>query len=133
MPYVLIVEDDPGDVKKSRGFLEQVQPQHEIRVATSATAALRQLNQAIANEAELPEFVVLDLELEHESGFEVLRFWKTNDVFGRIPILVWTILDEPEIQICKYFGVQAVVRKQDGMKAFAEGIKVLGRAGGAAS
>jgi CheY-like chemotaxis protein len=62
----------------------------------------------------LPELIVLDLMLYIESGFEVLRRWREEPELRAIPIIVWTVMGEPEQSICGYFGVQEVLPKWAG-------------------
>ena len=67
--------------------------------------------------AELPDKIVLDLDLGYESGYELLRYWHSNPKLSSIQVIVWTVMGEEQQEICKLFKVQAVVSKWRGASA----------------
>jgi DNA-binding response OmpR family regulator len=63
-----------------------------------------------------PDLILLDLSFPRESGFEVLRYWKSNAKLNKIPVVVWTVMGDTEKKLCEFFGVEHVVPKWAGPK-----------------
>lgn len=61
----------------------------------------------------LPDAMVIDLDLGAESGFELLRFWHSDSHISSIPLIVWTMMGERQNDICRLFGVNRFVQKDD--------------------
>ena len=75
----------------------------------------------LKGEVPLPDGIVLDLDLGHESGFELLRFWHSTPRLSSIPVMIWSVLDN-EKQICELFKVNSFVSKWEGPKAFRDAL-----------
>jgi CheY-like chemotaxis protein len=110
MRKVLIVEDNPSDIRKSEDVLNRLGVQ-EIELATTVAKAIKYLDDVRAGSREAPDVIILDLSFSLESGFEVLRFWKSHAELRNIRIVVWTVMGELEQQLCRLFGVEEVVPK----------------------
>ena len=63
-----------------------------------------------------PDLIVLDLNVGHDSGFEVLRLYKSNPKLQSCDIIVWTGSGAIEKELCEHFGVECV-RKSEGDSA----------------
>jgi CheY-like chemotaxis protein len=108
MRRVLIVEDNTSDLRQSSAILRKLHFE-EVDAVNNVPAALLQLQDALEKKRPAPDLVLLDLSFTGESGFEVLRFWKSHQ--GRLKetrIVVWTVMGETEQQLCRYFGVDVV-------------------------
>jgi len=55
-----------------------------------------------------PDLIVLDLNVGHDSGFEVLRLYKSNAKLQSCDIIVWTGSGPIEKELCDHFGVACV-------------------------
>lgn len=55
-----------------------------------------------------PDFIVLDLNVGYDSGFEVLRLYKSNPRLQACDIIVWTASGAIEKELCEHFGVECV-------------------------
>ena len=110
MRRVLIVEDNPSDIRKSEDVLKRLGVQ-EIKLATTVAKAIEYLDDVRAGSRPAPDVIILDLSFSLESGFEVLRFWKSHAQLKNIRIVVWTVMGELEQQLCRLFGVKEVVPK----------------------
>ena len=133
MPLLLLVEDTPADLRKawdiaqSAGFTE-------CEVSTYASNALMYLEKAFEGKAPLPDAMLIDLNLGTESGFELLRFWHGNSKLKRIPIVVWSVMDGSEREICRLFGVYRFVSKHDSPAVLREAlVSIISTAGSSAS
>jgi CheY-like chemotaxis protein len=68
-----------------------------------------------------PDLIVLDLNVGHDSGFEVLRLYKSNPGLQACDIIVWTGSGAIEKELCEHFGVECVP-KSGGDAALVEAI-----------
>ena len=127
MNCLLVVEDQPSDIKvavdaaRSAGI-------PVIESHTTLRGAQEYLEKGLRGEIPLPDGIVLDLDLGHESGFELLRFWHSTPRIKAIPMLVWSILGQEQKEICGLFKVTGFVSKWEGATAFREALDKL-RAG----
>jgi len=88
---ILLVEDNPGDVRLTQEVLkEAVVPNriHVVRTGIEALAFLRRQGQY--SDAPRPDLILLDLNLPKKSGHEVLDEIKTDEKLKRIPVVVLT-------------------------------------------
>lgn len=121
-PLVLVIENSPVDVTKAVLILKKLKLDQPV-VLTSVAKALMYLEDVVAGEKQCPEMIVLDLEFPAESGFEVLRFRKTNPILQKCQVLVWTIMGEREKELCRLFGITQIISKQDGDAALESALK----------
>jgi CheY-like chemotaxis protein len=85
---ILIVEDNPVDVRLLRLALESVQDwEIETAVAVDGEEAI---NYLLDPETSKPDFVILDLNLPKRDGLEVLQVIRiTNNLYG-LPVVVFS-------------------------------------------
>jgi len=115
MHRVLIVEDTPSDVRQSAAVIKKLGAEDIIALNNIATAILF-LQDVVEGTKKPPDLILLDLSFPRESGFEVLRFWKSNAKLNEIPVVVWTVMGDTEKKLCEFFGVVHVVPKWAGPK-----------------
>jgi CheY-like chemotaxis protein len=121
-PLVLVIENSPVDVTKAVLILKKLKLDQPV-VLTSVAKALMYLEDVVAGEKQCPELIVLDLEFPAESGFEVLRFRKTNPSLQKCQVVVWTIMGEREKELCRLFGITQIISKQDGDAALESALR----------
>jgi two-component system, chemotaxis family, response regulator Rcp1 len=88
---ILLVEDNPGDVRLTKEFLYDNPYLNNLEVVFDGEEAIRLLKKT--NEytnAELPNLIILDLNLPKKNGIEVLREIKTDETLKHIPVVVLT-------------------------------------------
>lgn len=108
MSRILIVEDNTSDIRLSADVLKKLNVT-DVDVVNNVPRAILRLQDIAEGKKPGPELVILDLSFTRESGFEVLRYWKTNrDRLKDTNIVVWTAMGETEQQLCHYFGVDVV-------------------------
>ena len=115
MHRVLIVEDTPSDVRQSAAVVKKLGAE-DIIALNNIAAAILFLQDVVEGTKKPPDLILLDLSFPRESGFEVLRFWKSNAKLNEIPIVVWTVMGDTEKKLCEFFGVEHVVPKWAGPK-----------------
>lgn len=88
---ILLVEDNPADVRLMREALGNTSERYELQVATSGTEALEALGAAAGEGGAAPiDFVILDLNLPGVHGLEVLETMKADERLRRIPVAILT-------------------------------------------
>lgn len=96
-PVVLLVEDNPGDVRLTQEALKQGTTEHELEVVTDGEEALRFLHREDGYEsAPRPDLVLLDLNLPKCDGREVLERIKTDPELQSIPVVILTTSEAAE-------------------------------------
>jgi len=88
---ILMVEDNPGDVRLTREALKGGKVSNEIHAVTDGVAALDFLHRRAPHEnAPRPDLVLLDLNLPKKDGREVLAAMKADASLKTIPVVVLT-------------------------------------------
>ncbi len=88
---VLLVEDNPGDVRLTREALRSSRRPANLTVVGDGVEAMSFLHQeGQHNRAPRPDLILLDLNLPRKSGSEVLAEIKTDDRLRRIPVVILT-------------------------------------------
>ena len=118
---VLIIEDEDADTQKAITIFHRLGLEIQSKITVWSA---RNLMEEIAEGAHpAPHLIVLDLGFNKESGFEILRYWKSSSVLAKIPIIVWTQTAELERSIANLFEVSAVVQKSHGLEALEKELK----------
>jgi len=88
---ILLVEDNPGDVRLTIEALKEGKVHNRLSVAKDGVEALAFLRreETYANAAR-PDLILLDLNLPRKDGREVLAEIKEDPVLRRIPVVVLT-------------------------------------------
>jgi two-component system, chemotaxis family, response regulator Rcp1 len=88
---ILMVEDNPGDVRLAVEVLKEAKVHNHISLAKDGVDALEFLRQRgpYAN-VPRPDLILLDLNLPRKDGREVLEEIKTDPDLRRIPVVVLT-------------------------------------------
>jgi CheY-like chemotaxis protein len=88
---ILLVEDNPGDVRLTIEALKEGKVRNQLSVARDGVEALAFLRRegSHANAAR-PDLILLDLNLPKKDGREVLAEIKEDSRLRRIPVVVLT-------------------------------------------
>lgn len=122
----LIIEDNPNDLRiaasvaRTAGF-------EDIDAFTSLGNAIEHIEQALRGEGPLPDAIILDLNLGLDSGFEVLRHWRSAWPNSAMRMVVWSALGDHNRELCALFHVDAFVSKWKGEAALREALEGLNR------
>lgn len=88
---ILLVEDNPGDVRLTREAFKDARVLNPIQVATNGDGAMALLrSDAETGNRPRPDLVLLDLNLPGMRGDEVLVAMKHDPDLGRIPVVILT-------------------------------------------
>lgn len=101
-PRILLVEDNSGDEFLILDAFEQASYPHTIEVARNGEAAIARLAPPPGEDApDLPDLVLLDLNLPRLDGRDVLRAIKSKAELRHIPVLMLTTSSAPrDVQDC---------------------------------
>jgi chemotaxis family two-component system response regulator Rcp1 len=104
---ILLVEDNPGDVRLVREALKNAKVHNNLHIAQDGVAALDFLLGKSNNPEHIrPGVVLLDLNLPKKDGREVLRDIKQNPKLRTIPVVVMTSSTDEE-DIWRAYDAQA--------------------------
>lgn len=88
---ILLVEDNPGDVRLTAEMLKQAKLLNRLSVATDGEQALAMLQRTDAYAHQpLPDLILLDLNLPGLDGRELLERIRDDSTLSRIPVVVLT-------------------------------------------
>lgn len=88
---ILLVEDNPGDVRLTREALKEGKVRNNLYVAPDGVEALRFLRREGEHaQAVRPDLILLDLNLPRMDGREVLEVIKADPDLRHIPVVVLT-------------------------------------------
>jgi CheY-like chemotaxis protein len=88
---ILLVEDNPGDVRLTEEALKESKVLNNLYVATDGVDAMDFLHcEGKYSDAPHPDLILLDLNLPKKDGREILEEIKADDKLKRIPVVVLT-------------------------------------------
>ncbi len=104
---ILLVEDNPGDVRLTKEALKDAKVLNEIYVARDGVEAMQFMHRegSFAN-VPVPDLVLLDLNLPRKDGREVLAEIKKDPKLKHIPVVVLTTSKADE-DIIKTYNLHA--------------------------
>jgi len=104
---ILLVEDNPADVRLTREVLHEAKVLNTLHVAADGEAALAFLRQQGRHAGSpRPNLILLDLNLPKKDGREVLAEIKQDENLKRIPVVVLTT-SKAEEDISRIYNLHA--------------------------
>ncbi len=100
---ILLVEDNPGDVRLTIEALRDSKVRNNLQVAVDGVDALRRLR---ARDAPRPDLILLDLNLPKKDGREVLAEIKADPALKTIPVVILTT-SRAEQDVLRSYELQA--------------------------
>ncbi|MFG0330338.1 MAG: response regulator [Phycisphaerales bacterium] len=100
---ILLVEDNPGDVRLTREALLDAKVVNNLNVVSDGEKAIQFLLQENGyGGAPVPDLILLDLNLPRKGGREVLEEIKSHEQLRAIPIVVLTTSTNDEDVLSAY-------------------------------
>lgn len=87
---ILLVEDNPGNVRLTQEALKDGKVVNNLRVVADGVAAMEYLRDCLSRGQALPDLVLLDLNLPRKDGRAVLTEMKSDERLLSIPVVVLT-------------------------------------------
>lgn len=123
---ILVVEDSPSDVRLIREALRESQLIVHLSVAKDGTDAMDYLQQCKAKKVFTPDLILLDLNLPHKSGREVLNEIKSDPELRKIPVLIMTSShDEGDIAAAYDLNANCYIRKPSDLPEYEKVVRAI--------
>jgi two-component system, response regulator len=128
---ILLVEDNPSDIKLTKRALALNQITNELIIAEDGGEALDYLfatgQYAGRDVRDIPAVVLLDLKLPRIDGLEVLQKIRANEFTRLLPVVILTSSDQEQDMIASYkLGANSYIRKPVDFQRFTEAVRNLG-------
>ena len=124
---ILLIEDNPGDVRLTKEVLMEGKVRNNLQVVgdgVEAMAFLRRENNYA--EAPRPDLILLDLNLPKKDGREVLQEIKEDGEFKCIPVVVLTTSEADEDILRSYdLAANCYITKPVDLDQFIRVIKTI--------
>ncbi len=104
---ILLIEDNPGDARLTVEALKESKINNTLNTVDDGRQALAYLKkEGKYAKATRPDLILLDLDLPHMSGRELLEIVKKDQTLRHIPIVVLTI-SESDVDVLHSYDMQA--------------------------
>jgi CheY-like chemotaxis protein len=87
---ILLIEDNEGDIVLTLEALEDARIKNKVSVIKDGDAAIKHLEKAKAGEINVPDLILLDINLPKIDGKEVLTYIKKDLRLKKIPVVMLT-------------------------------------------
>ncbi|SPF38246.1 Response regulator receiver protein [Syntrophobacter sp. SbD1] len=129
--YILLVEDNPDDVKLTLRALARERIANSVQVVSDGVEACEYLfatgkfaGRDIGNK---PQVILLDLKMPRMDGLEVLKRIRGDERTQLLPVVVLTTSSEDRDRVESYkLGANSYIRKPVDFVQFADAVKQLG-------
>lgn len=89
--HILLVEDNEGDILLTTEALQERKIINRITVIKDGKKAIDYLTaEAVLQTPDLPDLLLLDVNLPKKNGHEVLQFIKQSELLKHIPVIMLT-------------------------------------------
>ncbi len=124
---ILLLEDNPGDIRLLRELLLEANKGARLHVATDGAEAMEFLTyQGQHVHAPRPQLIVPDLNLPKLHGHQVLWRIKGNPQLQTIPVIVLTSSEAESDVVASYQGkANCYLRKPEDLKQFEDLVRSL--------
>jgi len=117
---ILLIEDNPADVMLVEEVLRQHEIVAELQVISDGEVAFAYWNE-LSNSfpGACPDLVVLDLNLPHRSGLEILERIRTAPRCADVNVIIASSSSNPvDLKRARALGIQEYFRKPSHLKEF---------------
>ena len=123
---VLLIEDNEGDVLLTKVALENTGVPFKLSILDNGESAINFLNKIHATTEDIPDIILLDINLPKKNGHEVLKFIKNNDQIKQIPVVVLTTSSSQKDIDCAYANyASCFITKPSEMDEFLNAVSAI--------
>jgi two-component system, chemotaxis family, response regulator Rcp1 len=124
---ILLVEDNPGDVRLTQIALRDSKIKNRISVVNDGVEALAFLRrEGQYSDSPFPDIILLDLNLPRKNGREVLEEIKRDELLRRIPVVILTTSDDEKDILATYnLHANCFITKPVDLARFVEIVKSI--------
>jgi CheY-like chemotaxis protein len=128
---ILLVEDNPDDVKLTLRALKKSNIMNEVIVVGDGVEAMDYLfgtgKFAGRDTGIMPQVVLLDLKMPKMDGLEVLHRIRANERTKLLPVVILTTSSEDKDKVDSYkLGANSYIRKPVDFNQFVDAVQQLG-------
>ncbi|WP_454803956.1 response regulator [Mucilaginibacter phyllosphaerae] len=87
--HILLIEDNEGDILLTTEAFENSKFSNEISVMRDGKVAIDFFGKIIRAE-EIPDLILLDINLPKKNGHQVLQFIKESNQYNHLPVIMLT-------------------------------------------
>lgn len=121
---IMLAEDDEDDKWIFTEIMKELTADGSIRF--DAVDNGLQIMQALENNPELPDLVILDQNMPQLNGKETLELIKKSDRFNHIPVVIYSTYNDSRLsKECINIGATQIITKPDTFEGFKEMIEML--------
>jgi two-component system, chemotaxis family, response regulator Rcp1 len=124
---ILLVEDNPGDVRLTQEVLKEGRIRNTLNVVNDGVEALAYLRrEGVYADAMRQDLVLLDLNLPRKDGREVLAEIKSDPTLRQVPIIILTT-SAAEADILEAYDLHAncYITKPVGLEEFVNVVRSI--------
>jgi len=113
---ILIAENDEDEQDFLREGFESTEYFEVMAMALNANQLFRILEE---RKSDLPDLILTDLNMEGQTGYDVLRFINAHELFSKVPVIVYSgsLLDSV-VTKCLELGAKEVVMKPSSLDGY---------------
>jgi two-component system response regulator len=125
--FILIAEDDADDRFLLQAAFEENGFKDSLQFVENGVEALEFLHNLTNKEdAALPRFILLDLNMPKKDGREVLKELKQHPQFKKIPVVIFsTTNNEQEMRRCYELGANSYITKPNSFEGLLKTVAAL--------
>ncbi|MCW3112763.1 MAG: response regulator containing a CheY-like receiver domain and an DNA-binding domain protein [Segetibacter sp.] len=122
---IIIADDDSDDVQLTKDcFVENKLPV-QINEAYDGQVLLDHLK---ADTKNLPQLILLDLNMPRKGGFEALEEIKNDDALRKIPVVIFsTSTAQKDIEKAYELGASCFITKPNNLEEWCDKMKKIGK------
>lgn len=122
----MMADDDEDDRLLIKEAFEDCRFEGQLQSVCNGLDLLSRLETTLAERGDLPDLILLDLNMPQMDGYEALKKLKENPEFSHIPVVVVTTSDaEEDVKRTYGLGVNAFMTKPKKYEALVEAIRSL--------
>jgi CheY-like chemotaxis protein len=126
VPRIIVIEDNPADVRLLRSALDETGKKYELELLCDGEEALRFVRQCASSQGPDPCLIVIDLHLPRYDGAAILSAIRQEPALTHVRVAVLTTIASPQEELAiRSLGVDLYrnkPRELDGLKELAQEI-----------
>ncbi len=126
--FILIAEDDADDRFLLQTAFEENGYKDKLHFVENGVEVLEYLHKHSQNGQpdKMPNFILLDLNMPKKDGREVLKELKSNPLYKKIPVIIFsTTNNEQEMRRCYELGANSYITKPNSFENLIKTVAVL--------
>ncbi|PQJ11449.1 two-component system response regulator [Flavipsychrobacter stenotrophus] len=126
--FILIAEDDADDRFLLQTAFEENGYKDKLHFVENGVEVLEYLHTQSQNGQadKMPNFILLDLNMPKKDGREVLKELKSNPLYKKIPVIIFsTTNNEQEMRRCYELGANSYITKPNSFENLIKTVAVL--------